>query len=273
MNSYEVDDPNDPLVRDFLRLDDHRLRQSRELPGGDMAGLFLAEGDQVIERGILAGHILLTLLVDMNRRKPLPSFIPTSTKILFCGEEVMTAISGRSTLRDPIGSFLRPSPRSFSHEIESSRTVVVTEGVTNPTNMGSLFRNAAALGADLVCLDPSSCDPLYRRAVRVSMGQVFSINHVRMSCFLDGLEELKSSGFTCLGLTPNIEARDISGLNLEEGTRVALLVGSEGTGLTESALRQCDYTIRIPMSKDVDSLNVGTAVAVALYASREARRN
>ena len=273
MNSYNVDDSNDPLVRDFLRLDDHRLRQERELPGGDMAGFFLAEGDQVIERGIEAGYILSTLLVDSSRRKPLPSCVPRTAKILFCGEEVVAAISGRSTLRDPIGSFLRPSPCSFSKEIQSSKTIVTTEGVTNPTNIGSLFRNAAALDADLVCLDPSSCDPLYRRAVRVSMGQVFSINHVRIPNILDGLEELKSSGFTCIGLTPDIDAEDISMVNLDEETRVALLVGAEGPGLTKPALRKCDYTIRIPMSKDVDSLNVGTAVAVALYAVREARRS
>ncbi|MEC8975000.1 MAG: TrmH family RNA methyltransferase, partial [Actinomycetota bacterium] len=90
---------------------------------------------------------------------------------------------------------------------------------------------------------------------------------------LDGLEELKSSGFTCIGLTPNIDAEDISMLNLDEDTGVALLVGAEGPGLTKPALRECDYTVRIPMSRDVDSLNVGTAVAVALYAVREARRS
>tara|TARA_B100000953_G_scaffold265263_1_gene232841 strand:+ start:125 stop:946 length:822 start_codon:yes stop_codon:yes gene_type:complete len=272
MNSYVVVDPSDPLVQDFLHLNDHRLRQERELPGGDMAGFFLAEGDHVIERGISAGHVLSTLLVDANRKKPLPSFIPETVKILLCGEAVITAISGRASLRDPIGSFIRPSPLSFSQVIQLSTTVVVTERVTNPTNMGSLFRNASALDADLVCLDSTSCDPLYRRAVRVSMGQVFAINHVRIPRFLEGLEVLKSSGFTRLALTPDNGALDIAEISIKEETPVALLVGAEGSGLTKSALQRCDYQIRIPMSRNVDSLNVGTAAAVALYAIREARR-
>jgi len=272
MNSYNVTDPDDPVIQDFLSLNNHQKRQERERPDGDMAMSFLAEGDQVIERAIRAGHVLLTLVVDASRKKPLPSWIPKSTTILFCEKPVILAISGRSSIRDPIGSFIRPTPSLFSDEIQFAKTVVVTENVTNPTNMGALFRNASALDADLVCIDTASCDPLYRRSVRVSMGQVFRVNHARMPNFEKGLDELGSSGFLRVGLTPDASAKDISGMELDEDTSVALLVGAEQAGLTTATLKKCDYRFRIPMSKDVDSLNVATAVAIALHATREARR-
>ena len=272
MNSYNITDPNDPLIRDFLSLNNHQKRQERERPGGDMDKSFLAEGDQVIERAIKTGHDLLTLVVDASRKKPLPTWIPKTATILFCGEPVILAISGRSSIRDPIGSFVRPTPLKFSDAIKSANTVVVTENVTNPTNMGALFRNASALDADLVCIDSASCDPLYRRSVRVSMGQVFKTNHARIPDFEKGLDELESSGFLRVGLTPDSSANDISEMELDEDTPVALLVGAEQTGLTTAALKKCDYRFRIPMSKDVDSINVATAMAVALHATREARR-
>ena len=273
MKSYLIEDPADPLIADYLRLEDHKLRQERELPNGDMAGFFLAEGDQVIERALVAGHKLSTLLVDANRKKPLPASIPETTRVLLCREAALVAISGRSSLKDPIGSFIRPSPFLLDEVLQSSKTIVVTEGVTNPTNMGALFRNAAALDADLVCVDSTSCDPLYRRAVRVSMGQVFSIKHVRVPHVANLLEGLKSSGFTCFALTLEITAQDINRLKLEEETQVAMFVGAESSGLTKATIEKCDYEIRIPMNQNVDSLNVGTALAVALFATREARRS
>ena len=273
MNPYLVEDPEDPLIADFLRLDDHKLRQERELPNGDMAGFFLAEGDQVIERALATGHKLSTLIVDANRRKPLPASIPEMTKILLCKESALVAISGRSSLKDPIGSFIRPPPLFLEDALQLSKTIVVTESITNPTNMGALFRNAAALDADLVCVDSTSCDPLYRRAVRVSMGQVFSIKHVRADHINDLFERLNSSGFTCFALTLESDAEDISNLKLEEETQVAMFVGAEGSGLTKATVDKCDHKIRIPMNQNVDSLNVGTALAVALYVTREKRRS
>ena len=272
MNTYEVKDPGDPLIQDFLGLNNHQVRQERERPGGDMADSFLAEGEQVIERALLAGHALSTLVVDASRKKPLPQWIPETTNILVCEESAIVAISGRAKIRDPIGFFVRPRPLSFDKEIQSVATIVVTEGVTNPTNMGALFRNASALDADLICIDSASCDPLYRRAVRVSMGQVFSINHARIPNLRQGLETLMNSGFVCIALTPDPSAEDISDLSLEEDTPVALLVGAEGAGLTPATLKACTYKLRIPMSKNVDSLNVATAAAVGLFAIREARR-
>lgn len=271
MNSYTVEDPNDPLVADYLRLDDHLLRQERELPDGDMAGFFLAEGNQVIERGISSGYVLSTLLIDISSKKPLPKGLPQSTNILLCNEIVLSAISGRPHLRDPIGSFFRPPLPDATKALQAAKTVVVTERVTNPTNMGALFRNACALGSDLVCLDPSSCDPMYRRAVRVSMGQVFSIKHVRIPPFPEGLRMLRSAGFTLVALTPGNHARRVGDFCIGRNDPVALIVGAEGPGLRQETLRESDYQIRIPMEGNVDSLNVGTAAAVALYAIREAR--
>ncbi|MCH1513344.1 MAG: RNA methyltransferase [Acidimicrobiales bacterium] len=271
MKTYTVEDPNDPLVADYLRLDDHLLRQERELPDGDMAGFFLAEGNQVIERGISSGYVLSTLLIDTSSKKPLPKGLPQSANILLCNEIVLTAISGRPYLRDPIGSFFRPPLPDAAAALKTAKTVVVTERVNNPTNMGALFRNACALGSDLVCLDPSSCDPMYRRAVRVSMGQVFSIKHVRLPLFPEGLRVLKSAGFALVALTPGNHARRVGDFCIGKDDPVALIIGAEGPGLTEETLQESDYQIRIPMDRNVDSLNVGTAAAVALYAIREAR--
>ncbi len=272
MNQHRVKDPDDSLIQDFIGLHDHQVRQDRERPGGDMEMTFLAEGDQVIERALAAGHVLSTLVIDSSRKKPLPACIPDTTTVLICEKPVIFAISGRASIRDPIGSFIRPKALSFTDEMKSAKTVVITENVTNPTNMGALFRNASALDADLVCADSASCDPLYRRSVRVSMGQVFAVKHARIPNLQEGLTMLKSSGFTCVGLTPDPQAEDISGLALSEETRVALLVGAEGEGLTSLTLDKCDLRLRIPMSRNVDSLNVATAAAIALHAVREARR-
>ena len=138
----------------------------------------------------------------------------------------------------------------------------------NPTNVGVLMRNAAALGVDAVLVDPTSCDPLYRRAVRVSMGEVFAVRHARCGAVPEVLSELRALGFRSFALTPAEDAVDIDSITRDPGDRCAIVLGAEGAGLTDGAQQAADQRVRIPMAAGVDSINVGAAGAVAFHALR-----
>jgi tRNA G18 (ribose-2'-O)-methylase SpoU len=145
--------------------------------------------------------------------------------------------------------------------------VAVLEGLNNTTNLGAVFRNAAGLGMDGVLLDPRCCDPLYRRAVRVSMGEVFAVPYARLDSWPGGLDQLKAAGFAVMALTPGGDL-DLDQLQPDPQARIALLLGEEGPGLSAEALDRADLRVRIPMSGGVDSLNVGAAAAVGFWALR-----
>lgn len=268
-----ITNPDHPSLAPFRGLQDHAARQRRERPGGDMAGWLIAEGDLVMQRGIDAGMELESVLVDGARTRPLPAWASTTggPAILRVGPDVLVDICGRPKLRDPIGCFVRPGPRDAAALLHDATTVLVAEGVNNPTNMGVLLRNAAALGADAVLLDPSCCDPFYRRSVRVSMGQVFAVPHARMERFPESFGVFRSAGFETLALTSGGD-EDIGLLRFPAQQKLALVVGAEGPGLTDDTLRAADRRVQIPMSGTVDSLNVATASALALWAVQQARR-
>jgi tRNA G18 (ribose-2'-O)-methylase SpoU len=139
------------------------------------------------------------------------------------------------------------------------------EAVTNHTNLGAVFRSAAALGMDAVLLSPTSCDPLYRRTVRVSMGQVFAVPYAYLERWPEGVEEVRAAGFRTLALTPDAGATDLGTLTVAPDEKVALVFGAEGPGLTEQVMAASDERVRIPMAAGVDSLNVGSAAAVAFW--------
>lgn len=253
-----------------MGLRDHALRQERERPGGDMASFFMAEGDLVIQRALRAGFQLESVLLDERRTKEL--HVPTGTPILAAGADVLTVVTGRPRLRDPIGCFVRKTLPAVSDILAEAKTALVVEGVNNPTNMGVIMRNAAALGVEAVLLDPTACDPLYRRAVRVSMGEVFAIPHTRLPAFPEGLDPVKQLGFSVHALTPGAHAVDIGTLRMEPDAKVALMLGAEGPGLTEHAIAAADMAVQIPMSGRVDSVNVATAGAIAFYALNQLRQ-
>lgn len=273
MTEHAIRKVDNKRVTDFIGLNDHKLRQKRERPGEDMAGFFIGEGVTVIERAMQAGHALLILII--NEQFDLSRFgnLPADVEILRCGREVLEAISGRPDLKDPIGSFRRPVETSLSSVIDNSKTLLLTESVQNPTNMGMIMRNAAAFGVDAVCVDSSSCDPLYRRAVRVSMGQVFTVPHVRVNTIPETLEILEEKKFQTVALTPDKAADELQIVLQRETGPIALIVGSEGSGLSQEILDATQQHARIPMMDNVDSLNVATAVAVALYAVNNCRRS
>lgn len=229
-----------------------------------MARYFIAEGDLVIERAIEHGHVLESLLIAATRTKPLPAVIPDSV-VLRGDSDVLTEVTGRPELRDPIGCFVRP-PLPHATEVldglPKTATIAVLENVNNPNNLGVIMRNAAALGVDAVLLDPTCGDPLYRRAVRSSMGQVFALPHAQLGALPDDLEVLHDAGFETLALTPagSAELRDVA-----RPDRVAVLLGAEGPGLTNDTIDSATHQVRISMTRSVDSLNIANAAAIAFH--------
>lgn len=230
-----------------------------------MAGYFMAEGDLVIRRALAAGHRLDSVLVDAARTGPIDWADPAD--VLRAGPEALVEVCGRPKLRDPIARFQRPEPAAVADVIAGARTVAVFEGVVNPTNVGVLMRCAAGLGVDAVLVDPTTCDPLYRRAVRVSMGETFAIRHARCGPVAETLVQLGAAGFTTVALTPSGDV-DLDDIERSDDDRVAIVIGAEGPGLTDEALRAADRRVRIPMAAGVDSVNVAAAAAIAFHVLR-----
>ncbi len=265
-----IDDPDDPRMAVFMGLSDQELRQRREAPGGDMAGVFIAEGDLVIQRAIDAGHSLRSVFVEAARSRPL-EFELGDAPLLRAGEPVVQVIASHRRYRGSMACFDRPSPVPVGQVTSGARTVVVTEGVNNPTNIGVIIRTAAGLGVDALLVDPTSCDPLARRTVRVSMGATFALPHARLGALPDAMNEL--TGFTTLAMTPDPSATSLESLDLAPDEPVALLLGAEAPGLTDATLAAADHRVRIAMYHGVDSLNVATAAAISMWAvqSRQSR--
>lgn len=273
----DIEDPDDPRIEVFQGLRDHVLRRRRELPGGDMAGVFIAEGDIVVERALKAGFIPESILVDGKRTKPFPTVIDSAVPIYSCGPAVLQRITGYHLHRGLLACFRR-RPLAGVDEVlgrdgSGPLTVAIMENINNPTNLGLILRCAAGLGVEAFLIDPTCCDPLYRRCGRVSMGEAYSLPYARLEHFPHGLEPVHDHGYRLLALTPDPDAADIGRLRLDGEERVALLFGAEGPGLTPDTLDAADMRVRIPMSGTVDSLNVGSAAAVAFYATQQARRS
>ena len=268
-----VDDVSDERIEVFLGLRDKALRQRREAPGGDMDGVFIAEGDIVIERAAAAGYRLESVLIDAARARPLPSVVAASP-VYAATPEVLDEIAGFGSYRGALGCFARrPVPSAEDVLADATlRSFAVVEGVNNPTNLGVLLRSASAFGIDALLLSPGSCDPLSRRCCRVSMGEGFAMAHAWLPEFPAGLDVLAGHDVEVWALTPSQDAEDISTLAVDPGQRVGLLIGAEGPGLSEGALAAARRRVRIPMSGAVDSLNAGAASAVGFYALQQARR-
>ncbi len=267
----EVSDPDDPRINVYVGLRDHSLRREREKPGGDMAGFFMAEGDVVVERALRAGNELHSILIDGTRRTPVPAAIGNEVPVFAASPGVLEHVTGYHLHRGMIACFWRPPVTPVDEVVSQCRSVVVGENLNNPTNLGLILRAAAGLGIDGLLLDPTSCDPLYRRAGRVSMGEAYALAWSWLEPFPDGLAPLRNAGFTIVALTPADDAIDIGELRLGADQRVALLLGAEGPGLSAPTMAAADVRVRIPMAGGVDSLNVGSAAAVAFYALRQAR--
>lgn len=271
MTTVHVDDPDDPRLTVFMGLRDHDLRRLREAPGGDMEGVFVAEGLLVASRALAAGYRPLSVLVDGGRDDPLPDGLGEDVPVHRAGPAVVQAVTGYQTHRGALVAFARrplPSPEAV---LTGARRVVVGEGIVNPTNLGVILRSAAAFAFDALVLDPTSCDPLYRRANRASMGEGFALPHARLPALPHGLGVVRGAGLTVVALTPAEDGWDLPALTAavargEVSDRLALVLGSEGPGLSAATEAAADLRVRIPTTAGVDSLNVGVAAGIACYA-------
>ncbi|AEW97640.1 MULTISPECIES: TrmH family RNA methyltransferase [Streptomycetaceae] len=258
-----VDDPADPRLRDYTDLTDVELRRRRE----PAEGLFIAEGEKVIRRARHAGYRMRSMLLSAKWIDTMRDVIDEVPAPVYAVDpELAEQVTGYHVHRGALASMERKALPSAADLLAPARRVVVMEGVNDHTNIGAVFRSAAALGMDAVLLSPDCADPLYRRSVKVSMGAVFAVPYARLQVWPRDLETVRGHGFRLLALTPDAKASPIDEVAPHRMERVALMVGAEGEGLTTRALVAADEWVRIPMAHGVDSLNVGAAAAVAFYA-------
>jgi tRNA G18 (ribose-2'-O)-methylase SpoU len=258
-----VADPADPRLADYQSLTDVALRSKLE----PATGLFVAEGELVIRRALLAGYRPRSVLASPRWLDALrPALADAAPELVAYVAEpaLLEQVTGFHVHRGALAAFERKTLPSPDSVLAVARRIAVVENVNNPTNLGAVFRSAAALGMDAVLLDSRSCDPLYRRSVRVSMGEVFAVPHTRLAPWPAALGSVRAAGFRLLALTPDPAATPIDALAADDD-RVALMLGAEGAGLTAGALAEADAAVRIPMTQGVDSLNVAAAAAVAFY--------
>lgn len=255
MRCVAVDDPSDPRLAPFLRLRDTQMRSARE----PAEGFFLAEGTRTIRRAFEAGYAPRAVIATDRMLRELDDLDVVAYVV---SDEVLEATTGFPVHRGALASFSRrPIPDAPTVLVEAER-VVVLEDLVDATNVGAIFRAAVALGWDAVVLSARCGDPLYRRAVRTSMGAVFSIPWTRVT-HSSGIDVLHDAGFTVIALTPT-GSSEIG--TAEIPARRALVVGSEGPGVSRRWLDAADLRVRIPMHAGIDSLNVATAAAIGLYA-------
>lgn len=258
-----IDDPDDERFAQF-RLNERGLASRAQKRDDAGAGLFLAEGDLVVERALDAGCVPVAALVDANR---LPAVADRCTALgaraYAGGDEVRRIVSGLGMPQSIIALFERPSRPRVAELAARCRRLVIVEGVDNPANVGSIIRNAAALGWDGLILDHTSADPLARRSLRVAMGTAFTLPHARTTTLADDIAALR--GVELYAMTPDPAAAPLNAVSV--GERVAVLIGSERTGLSAELL-QLATPVRIPMAAGVDSLNAAAATAVACWELR-----
>ena len=255
----QITSADDPRLDDYRSLTDVALRRKVEPAGG----LFIAEGEKVVRRAVGAGYELRSLLVSTAR---LAEVADLPGPHLVAGFDVLEAVTGFHVHRGVLAAMARRPLPTVWEVAANARRLMVLEELSSTTNLGAVFRSAAALGMDGIILAPTCGDPLYRRAVRVSMGQVFAIAYARCESWPADLERLRDEGWRVLALTPHESAVAIDEVSQAPQDRLALLVGAEGPGLSEAALSAASEWVRIPMAHGVDSLNVAAAAAVAAYA-------
>ncbi len=259
----EVLDAQDPRLADYFALTDVELRRRKE----PAEGIFIAEGEKVIRRAVAAGYPVRSVLLEDKWLPGLAEVLAgVNAPVYLAPNAVLEAVTGFGVHRGALAAMARLPLPAAADVLANARRVAILEDVNNHTNVGVVFRAAAALGMDAVLLSPRCADPLYRRAVKVSMGAVFAVPYARLEPWPDGLTAVREAGLSLLALTPHPDAVPLPSLDAATTRACALLFGAEGPGLSPAALAACDRAVRIPMAHGVDSLNVGAAAAVAFYA-------
>lgn len=259
----DVSDPDDPRLDNFRDL--NSVDRRPDLPTGK--ALVIAEGVLVVQRMLASRFTPLAFLGTDRRLSELKDDLAAVAGPYYrASADVMAQVIGFHLNRGVLAAARRVPEPSVAEVVDGARTVAVLEGVNDHENLGSIFRNAAGLGVDAVVFGSGCADPLYRRAVRVSMGHALLVPYARAADWPADLVMLKESGFRLLAMTPQGDACALAGaMDAVRAERIALLVGAEGPGLTAAALRISDMRVRIPMSRGTDSLNVATAAALAFY--------
>ncbi|MFF7292468.1 TrmH family RNA methyltransferase [Microbacterium sp. NPDC008134] len=269
MDIVHIDSSTDPRLDEYRSLTDTALRSIREPAGG----LYIAESSKVIERAIGAGHSPRSVLVQERRLDGIRDLVAAfDVPVYVVPDDVAEAVTGFAVHRGAIASMHRPPLPSVAETL-GGRTgtrsrIAILEGLADHTNIGALFRSAAALGVDAILISPDCSDPLYRRAVRVSMGTVFQVPWTRIPEWPAGIHELQDAGYVVAGMTLGEGAIALDELVAEDHDRLALVFGTEGHGITPATDAILDRRVTIPMMGGVDSLNVAAASAVAFYATR-----
>lgn len=259
----EAVDVDDPQLRDYVDLRDVHLRKLLETE----RGIFLAEGEKVLRRALESGNRPRSFLMSTRWLEPLADLLDTVEVPCFVlGDDQIEALTGFHVHRGALGAFERPKLPTTEEVLQGADRVVVIEDVMDHTNIGAIFRSAAALGFDAIVLSPRCADPLYRRAIKVSMGSVFWMPYARLEDWRDAPEMFRRAGFTTFALTLADDSVPID--RVRAAGKIALLAGSEGHGLSQHWTRSADHRVTIPMRAEIDSLNVAAAVAVACWQLR-----
>ncbi|MCK9793808.1 RNA methyltransferase [Isoptericola sp. 4D.3] len=268
----EITDPADPRLRDYTDLKDVKLRMVRE----PAEGLYMAESSSVIRRALEAGHRPRSFLMAHKWLDSMADVLAAhpDAPVYVGPDDVVQQITGFHLHRGALAAMHRPVLPGV-HELlaaardgAGARRVAVLEDIVDHTNVGAIFRSAAALGVDAVLVSPRCADPLYRRSVRVSMGTVFQVPWTRLDSWPGGLHALQDDGFTVAALALSDDSVSLDDLVTEPPDRLAMVLGTEGDGLSRAAVAAADVVVRIPMAGGVDSLNVAAASAVAFWATR-----
>ena len=275
MELTRIDKLIDERLDVYARLTDVQLRSRIE----PEKAVFIAESAEVIDRALDGGMKPLSLL---TAEKYLPTLDSVLAKIsaanpdapaFVAPEDELAALTGFELTRGALAAFRRPAERTVEDVVEDARLIAVLEDIRNHTNVGAIFRSAAAIGADAILVSPACYDPLYRRAIRVSMGTVFQVPWARIGTDAhnwarDGVPLLHELGFTTAAMALSDDSIPLDDPLLKRCDKLALVFGTEGDGLAQSTISSCDYTVRIPMQHGVDSLNVAASSAVAFWELR-----
>lgn len=268
----EIKDLTAPELAVYARLTEAQLRSCFE----DRHGIFIAESPKVIHLALDAGCRPISFLMERRniagQGAALLERCP-DVPVYTADRQVLANLTGYALTRGILCAMYRPAPQTAADVCRNARRVAVLEGIVDSTNMGAIFRSAAAIGMDAVLLTPTCCDPLCRRAVRVSMGTIFQIPWAHIGTVPadwpgNGMDFLHQTGFTTVAMALSENAVSIDDPRLKQEKKLAILLGTEGDGLSDHTIARCDYTVTIPMEHGVDSLNVAAASAVAFWQLR-----
>lgn len=260
---HDISELSDPRLDDYLRLSEAALRMRSDIENG----IYIAESTMVVQRAISMGHVPRSFLLA---RKYLPQLEAEFARFpevpIFVGEDAqLQALTGFHLHRGALAAMERPAGLDLDTVLENSTRIAILEDIADHSNLGALLRSAAGLGVDAVLITPQCVDPLYRRSVRVSMGTALTIDWVRLESWPGDLQRVREHGFRILALELTENATELGALQPQPGEKIAMILGNEGRGVRAETLAMVDECVIIPMAREVASLNVAAASAVAFW--------